>query len=155
MIRVKAATLILLAPMITMPVRADVTVDGKPVENMATDNLLIRQDDCRALTVHHPREDVTYLPGRDSVPPADLEPSLDLSDRARNFALVVTVDLDDRLGTGSEGQKRPFSGEGYIGYIEVRDGRAYWEGQPLDGDGMAAVSEACRKARSLKDEKDR
>lgn len=155
----KTASLILITALIAGPIRADVTMDGKPVQNTDGGQILIRESDCRELMRHHPRDDVTFSPGKDvhgdPVPPADLEPSLDLGDRADNFAFAVSVDLDDRLSRGGEGQARPFGAEGYIGYVEIRDGRAYWEGQPLDRDSVAAVSEACKKAWHEKDKKDR
>jgi len=159
MMGLKTASLILITAVIAAPVRADVTVDGKPVQNTAGGQILIRESDCRELMRHVPRDDVAFRPGQDvhgdPVPPADLEPSLDLGGRANNFAFAVSVDLDDRLSKGGEGQVRPFGAEGYIGYVEIRDGRAYWQGQPLDRDGIAAVSEACKKAGLEKDKKDR
>lgn len=138
--------------------RADVTLDGKPVGSAETGMILVRESDCRALALHKPGPDVIYKPGVDvnggEVAPADLQPRLDLTERARTFGFAVTVDLDDQLGTGGEGQSRPFDGEGYLGYVELRDGVPYWNGAPLDTDGIEAVSAACRQVRE-ENEKDR
>lgn len=134
---------------------ADVTVDGKsvgesPAEDAKAGLIAVRRADCRVLMRHRPDADVAHKPGAGvdgrTVAPADITPPLDLTERANSFAFAVTVDLEDRLGTGGEGQARPFDGEGFVGYVEMRDGVPHWNGKPLDRDGIEAVSAACRNS---------
>ncbi|RMF10462.1 MAG: hypothetical protein D6763_05645 [Alphaproteobacteria bacterium] len=137
---------------------ADVSVDGVPVTTSRQGAVAIRAGDCRVLARHHPAADVTYAPGVDvegrPVPPADLDAYPDLGERAHGFGFAVIVDLGDRLGEGGAGQARPFNGEGVLGYIEIRDGTAYWEGKPLDANEIDAVNAACSRVLD-QSEKDR
>ena len=85
-----------------------------------------------------------YVPGMDAegkpVAPADLPsagPSLDLD----NFPIEVKAKLP---GVSAP---TPWSTRAVLGYVTVRDGRAYFNGTPLAEDDRAAMAAACRTAR--------
>lgn len=107
----------------------------------AARRIRVRSSDCQALMRHEPAADVAYRPeAADGRVPADLHPGTDFNERAKNVALALKVDLDDDLKT-STGQ--PVGAQGVIGVIEVRDGIAYLDSQPLGGDESRAIRDAC------------
>ncbi|MEX1146990.1 MAG: hypothetical protein WEB93_01285 [Sphingomonadales bacterium] len=108
----------------------------------------MRSSDCRLLENHQPDADVTYQPGVDvrgrPVAPADVEAYPEWDGVARNVTFAVVLDLEDRIGAGEEGQDRPVTGEGVLGFVDVRDGVVTFNGQSLTPPAINAVSEACR-----------
>ncbi|MDA0675744.1 MAG: hypothetical protein O3A88_05210 [Proteobacteria bacterium] len=89
-----------------------------------------------------------YEPGRDArgrdVAPADLP-------GAPSFALPETIRIDlginvaEKYGLGAGSR---YTGEGVIGTVTVRNGRAYLNGQPMDAGERNAIAEACRSQRA-------
>lgn len=106
--------------------------------------LVVGPNACAALTQHVPDPRVAYTPGLDAngvaVAPADL-PSIGVSG-FNEVALQLTVDLRKRLGI--ELDKTLFPEGAELGYVTVRDGKAYFNGAPLAPDADAALASLCR-----------
>jgi hypothetical protein len=108
--------------------------------------LTIRKDDCARLVQHFPAPDVAYAPGVDvrgrPVAPADL-PGTGRIDVPDTITFDVAVDLR-RYGLP------PFSPlfqpNVPLGQVTVeRDGRAYFNGQPLQNADSDALARYCRQ----------
>jgi hypothetical protein len=106
--------------------------------------LVLGPNACAALVEHVPDPGVAYTPGLDangfSVAPADL-PSIGVS-RFDEVALQLTVDLRKRLGINLDRTLFPEGAE--LGYVTVREGKAYFNGEPLAPDADAALASLCR-----------
>jgi hypothetical protein len=142
--------LALLQAPVQAPVRAQEyrVKSGEPIpsSDAAGQTWLIRDRDCRLLRRHVPAADVAHRPHDGDGVPTDLNPGPDFDDRARNFAFAVTVVTDDYLPpVGPYGQSG--GGEGFLGFVEVRDGVPYMDGQPLDGLVADEVAAACNPAK--------
>ena len=121
------------------PARADVEVDGVTVR--------VTKADCLRLVKHEPAPDVAYRPGteRDSdgelIVPPDLHgrPRLDLPD---SVEVPIEVDLDERYGLPSDDS---FKGDVQVGRvrIDLKSGRATFNGQPLTGPDEAELRAKC------------
>lgn len=107
----------------------------------------VTAETCAALTEHAPAPDVAYVPGVDArgnaVVPADLggTPVVELP---AEFSIPINVDLAKRLGVPADPahyQTRNFE----IGTVTVRDGRAYFNGQPLQDEEAARLSRLCQQ----------
>ncbi|MBX6368519.1 MAG: hypothetical protein IRZ04_11075 [Rhodospirillales bacterium] len=111
---------------------------------LAAQTLVVRPEICAALTTHVPDPGVAYQPGLDArggkVAPADLAgfggPSFN------EVALQLTPDLKKRLGIKLD--ETLFPGGVELGYVTVRDGRAYYNGVPLAEGSEAALASLCR-----------
>jgi hypothetical protein len=103
--------------------------------------------DCQRLTVNHvPAPDVAYKPGVDAqgrpVAPADLNggPQIRLPE---SFTFDVAVDLR-RFGIPSTSPL--YDPNMRVGQVTVtRDGRAFYNGQPLQSPETEALRELCRQ----------
>lgn len=116
---------------------------GEPVQSSESlrGAWAIRDKDCRVLRRHVPVADVQHQPGADAAP-ADLNPGPDFNERARNFAFAITVVTDDYLPpVGPFGQSG--RGEGFLGFVEIRDGVPFVDGEPLGGLGLDGLATAC------------
>ena len=85
----------------------------------------------------------TYVPGIDAagraVAPADLpDPSKIKIDTP---AIEIDAHLAGRFGSPAAGARL---GRAILGYVTVRDGRAYFNGEPLAPDASGAMIAACR-----------
>jgi len=85
----------------------------------------------------------TYVPGIDAagnaVAPADLpDPS---KVKIATPAIEIDARLAGRFGSPAAGAR---VGRAILGYVTVRDGRAYFNGEPLAPDANDAVIAACR-----------
>jgi hypothetical protein len=119
-----------------------------PLADPGRGRVVVSQKDCAAFTSHTPAPGVQYEPGRDArgrtVAPADLP-------GAPGFALPETIridlgiDLAEKYGLGAGGR---YTGEGVVGTVTVRNGRAYLNGQPLDAAERNAIADACRRQRA-------
>jgi len=112
-------------------------------------NVTVSSADCARLVRHEPAADVAYRPGADvhgrPVAPADLGggTQIALPDR---FTIPITVDMAERLGIPPAGSGALHGGEIAIGTVEVgADGRAKFNGQPLQSDEAAALAAACQR----------
>ncbi|MBF0391070.1 MAG: hypothetical protein HQL38_00170 [Alphaproteobacteria bacterium] len=107
----------------------------------------ITEGDCRELVGHTPDADVAYRPGVDAegrpVAPADAGGGAQLV-LPRDQIIELELDLEDRLDVPAG----TYSGAVSMGLVEVRDGRAYYNGQPLTHPDQAALEDACDEART-------
>ena len=111
---------------------------------LAEDAILrMTRADCKRLVDHQPAPDAAYRPGIDvrgrAVAPAETggDTALELSD---DLLIPLELRLFDRLGAG-----RPAAeGRVLIGAIELRAGRVYFNGRPLEDEAEAELAAACR-----------
>lgn len=106
--------------------------------------LRISQADCVRLVRHQPAPDVAYRPGVDSrgreVVPADLDGGVRI-ETPEHFLIPIEVDLVERLGIPDS-----FRADAFIGMVEVRGERAYFNGRPLQSEAEAELATLCREA---------
>lgn len=103
--------------------------------------------DCARLIGHAPRADVTYKSGVDvygrKVAPADLNGGLQIRPPAE-FSIRITMDLQKSLGLPVDPSK--FQTQNFtVGTFKFRNGRVYFNDQPLQSDEAAKLSELCQK----------
>lgn len=107
--------------------------------------LVVTADDCARAAQHVPDAGVAYTPGVDAygrpVAPADLG-GAPLRVNTERLSIPITVDLGRRMGfrPGSA----PYTAETFVGMVEYRDGRFWYDGQPLQDEAAAALRERCR-----------
>ena len=113
------------------------------------DELRISRADCSRLVVHEPAPDVAYQPGVDvrgrPVMPADLSssPQIKLPD-----SIVIRLDYDalkGRSGGLAKGATNAMEGNTNLGTLTFRQGRAYFNDEPLHGWEQEILLDACRK----------
>jgi hypothetical protein len=115
-------------------------------------NIYIDGVDCQRLTVNHvPAADVEYKPGVDAqgrkVAPADLNGGAQIKVPER-ITFDVAADLR-RFGIPSTSPL--FQPNVRLGQVTVeRDGRAYYNGQPLQSPEVEALRELCRQRGGVK-----
>ena len=108
----------------------------------------ITERDCARLVQHVPDADVAYQPGVDvngrPVVPADLPGSPQIQ-VPESFSIPITVDLASRLGIPPGGDA-DFTAEAAIGRVDVlADGRAFFNGQPLQDEAARQLSLLCQE----------
>lgn len=106
----------------------------------------VTAEDCRRLVAHEPSADVTYKPGVDArgkpVAPADLGGGTQLN-LGTDLSIPVTIDLAKRYGAGA----LPLGTEAKVspGTVTVKNGKAFFNGQPMTDYDQHVIAEACRK----------
>ncbi len=113
--------------------------------------VIITKADCAALVRHVAEPGVAYEPGVDvngrPVVPADFgdTPEIKLPEE---IVIAITVDIDKRFNIPPQQEPTQdlFRPEAYIGTVIVKkDGRAYFNGQPLTSEESHALAAACQK----------
>lgn len=113
------------------------------------DELRISRADCKRLVVHEPAPDVAYRPGIDvhgrPVAPADLNGGrqMKLPDE-----IVIRLELDvmkGRSGALAGAMAHAMEGQTALGTLTLRQGRAYFNDEPLHGWEQELLLDACRK----------
>lgn len=88
-----------------------------------------------------------YVPGVDAqgkpVAPADL-PSATPPLKLDNFPIEIDVNLQKRFGIPANASL--FHGKAIIGFVTVKDGQAYFNGQPISDNETAMFAAACKAA---------
>ena len=113
----------------------------------------ITQASCAQLTRHVPAADVEYKPGVDvggrKVVPADLGggPQIKVPE---SFSIAITVEIAHRLGIPAfpdpaQPQKDLYKPEANIGVVTYRDGKFWFNDQPLQDESEAALSDLCQR----------
>jgi len=108
------------------------------------ETVTISVTECRKLVRHYPSADVAYRPGVDvrgrPVAPADLggEPKIAAPEA---FEIDITVELERTIGAAPSGLYKP---EAEIGKVTYKNGRAWYNGQPLQTEANAEIVGACR-----------
>ena len=89
--------------------------------------------------------------GAATAPPPITWPSPPLPDGPLNIdtGLVRPVKITSALlgKYGIPANAQPFGGRAELGYVTVRDGKAYIDGQPLTPPETATLAEACKQPR--------
>jgi hypothetical protein len=115
----------------------------------SADTVIVTREGCAALQRYVPSPDVEYRPGRDvvngkPVAPADLDggaPPIKLPDE---IEVVISVELQQRLGIPVDSTL--YKPETFLGSVTVKpDGRAYFNGQPLQNDAAYELAQLCQK----------
>ena len=124
---------------------AIVLVLALPAASAVADALTISKAECRKLMRHQPSADVAYRPGVDvrgrRVAPADLGGGTNIA-VPQEIEIAITVELDKTIGAAASGLYKP---EANIGKVVYKNGRAWFNGQPLETGANADVVAACRK----------
>lgn len=115
----------------------------------AAQTVIITRADCTRLVAHAPAPGVKYTPGVDvrgrPVVPADLggRPKMKLPD---TIEIPVQLDLQKRLGLPANPNLYEMD-DVTVGTarIRVKDGRAWFNGEPLTTDEHHAMARACQK----------
>ncbi len=107
----------------------------------------IRAADCAQLARHVAASDVAFEHGVDlqgrSVVPADLGGSVRLVS-PREFSVPITVDLQKSLGIPVD--PNLFQSQNFtVGVVDWKDGKGYFNGQPLQSEQSAALAALCQK----------
>ena len=111
----------------------------------SSETLTISKAECRKLVRHQPSADVAYRPGVDvrgrRVAPADLGGGTNIA-IPQEIEIPITVELDKTIGAAASGLYKP---EATIGKVVYKNGRAWFNGQPLETGANAEVVAECRK----------
>lgn len=107
----------------------------------------VTAETCARLAEHVPDADVTYTPGVDAegnpVTPADLGGGTRIEPPTA-FSIPITIDLQRRLGVPPDPAQ--YQTENFtVGTVTVRDGRAWFNGQPLQDEDQARLSRLCQQ----------
>lgn len=109
--------------------------------------VVVTVTDCAGLARHVPASDVSYQPGLGvdgkDVVPADVGGGLRI-EIPKEFDIPITVDLQKKLGIPANPSL--FQTDHFrVGTVTYRDGRAYFNGQPLQDEEAARLSELCQQ----------
>lgn len=106
----------------------------------------VTRQTCADLVEQVPDADVEYKPGvdvnGDAVAPADL-PGTPQIIVPQEFSIPITVNLGKRLGIPSTPNN--FKAEAQIGVVTYKNGKAYFNGQPLQDPEAEALSKLCQQ----------
>lgn len=106
----------------------------------------VSKNDCRHIVAHTPDASVAYTPGVTadgrSVAPADLNGGFRVKP-PESFTMNINIDLQERFGLPAN--KGQYMGEIRAGKVEIKNGKAFYNGQELATGAQNAVAEACRK----------
>jgi len=123
--------------------------DAATTDDTQAPKIIVTRAACKELVSHVPDDDVAYKPGVDvrgnKVAPADLNGGSNiLKSLPKEIEFPVTIDFFEYAGIAVP---NGVSGEQSIGKISYRNGRVYFNDQPLGDDANnAELIEACRKA---------
>ncbi|HYB09816.1 MAG TPA: hypothetical protein VEJ16_09110 [Alphaproteobacteria bacterium] len=123
-----------------------VTVVLLAAGHASAETIRATRETCASLVEHVPGPDVTYQPGVDvngqPVAPADMpgSPQITVPDE---FSIEITANLGRRLGIPANPNN--FQSKADIGVLSYKDGKAYFNGQPLEDPDAAAFADACRR----------
>ena len=124
---------------------AIVLVLALPATAAAAETLTMSKAECRKLVRHQPSADVAYQPGVDvrgrRVAPADLGGGTTIA-VPQEIEIPITVELEKTIGAAASGLYKP---EANIGKVVYKNGRAWFNGQPLETGANADVVAACRR----------
>ena len=110
----------------------------------AAQTIVLEDSACRAIVQHQPADDVTYQPGIDTagnpVVGADLNPSpIQLPE---TISFDITVDVMKYAGIAPP---KGVEGQAVIGRVDInKDGRMYFNGQPMEGQAEASLRALCK-----------
>jgi hypothetical protein len=123
-------------------------VSGLTAATSFADTVTISRDGCAALQSYVPAPDVNYTPGVDvngnKVAPADLDGGMPPLEMPSEITISITSLLQSKFGIPAD--PNSYKPEAYIGTVTVKpDGRAYFNGQPLQNDAAFELAQLCQK----------
>lgn len=108
--------------------------------------ITVSKADCRHIVAHSPDASVAYTPGVTAdgraVAPANVGGGYAVKP-PESFTMDINIDLQERFGLPAN--KGQYMGEIKAGQVEIKDGKAFYNGQELATGAQNAVAEACRK----------
>ncbi|MBM3486804.1 MAG: hypothetical protein FJX67_09245 [Alphaproteobacteria bacterium] len=111
----------------------------------AAETITVTADDCRRVVRHVPDASVAYTPGRDvdgnAVAPADLGGSVAIRP-PETILIPITIKLGPRFGVPAN--PTAYKAEAHVGLVQYRDGRFWYNGQPLDDEADRTIRARCR-----------
>jgi hypothetical protein len=112
------------------------------------DTVTISRDSCTALQRYVPAPGVNYTPGVDvngnKVAPADLDGGMPPLEMPSDITIAITSLLQQKFSIPTD--PNSYKPEAYIGSVTVKpDGRAYFNGQPLQDDAAFELAQLCQK----------
>lgn len=119
------------------------------VASAFADTVIVTREGCAALQRYVPSADVEYKPGTDvvngkPVPPADLDGGAPLLAMPDEIVISITALLQQKFGIPADSTL--YKPEAYIGTVTVQpDGRAYFNGKPLQNDAAYELALLCQK----------
>jgi|SRR5579864_378658 len=143
-------TLVFLAasPALTQELRQTMAPPSGGIEVASDGRLVMSSDICTTIAGEQPVPSADYQQGVDvngkPVAPADLPtsaPSIQLD----NFPIEIKKDLVGKFNVPATGGN--FGAKAILGYVTLRDNRAYFNGQPMGDDQRAVLIETCRDAK--------
>jgi len=132
---------------LAMAADTDLLAQGDPA--VGADGTVVVGDPCQSVTIHEPDPGVAYQPGVDvdgnAVAPAELGGASEpLVGPEHEYRIDITTRLGDALsGPAGSGVDFVEDSEIGIGEVTVREGRAYFNGRPLDAQDEHARAAAC------------
>ena len=116
-----------------------------------TATVTVTKAECRHIVSHTPDASVAYRPGVTadgrSVAPADLSGGYRVKS-PESYSMDINIDLQERFGLPAN--KGQYMGEIKAGKVEIKDGKAFYNGQELATGAQNAVAEACAKLQQKK-----
>jgi len=116
-----------------------------------TATVTVTKADCSHIVSHTPDASVAYTPGVTadgrSVAPADLAGGYRVKP-PESYSMDINIDLQERFGLPAN--KGQYMGEIKAGKVEIKDGKAFYNGQELATGAQNAVAEACAKLQRKK-----
>lgn len=114
--------------------------------SLPAQTIVLTEAQCAGLVQHQPAADVAYKPGVDvkgrAVAPADLSASQIAL--PKEYSIPITVDLQKRLGIPADPNQYQTS-DFTVGTVTLKEGRAYFNGKPLQDDSTARLAALCQK----------
>ena len=121
-------------------------IAASPAAAHDTPEVTISKADCDRLVVHQPAPDVAYQPGVDvngrPVAPADLNGGIQIA-VPETLRIPIEIDLFNRFGIPASPDL--YEADAQVGEVIYRNGRAYFNGQPLQDDTAAEFAALCQK----------
>ena len=117
-----------------------------PAVAHGTPIITISKADCDRLAVYQPAPDVAYQPGVDAngrpVTPADLNGGTQIA-VPETIRIPIEIDLFDRFGIPANPDQ--YEADAEVGEVIYRNGRAYFNDQPLQDETAAELAALCQK----------
>ena len=106
----------------------------------------VTENDCRHVVAHAPDASVAYTPGVTAdgraVAPANLGGGYAVKP-PETFTMDINIDLQERFGLPAN--KGQYMGEIRAGKVEIKNGKAFYNGQELATGAQNEIARACRE----------
>jgi hypothetical protein len=107
---------------------------------------VVKGEDCAKLVEHVPDSDVAYRPGVDAygrkVASADLGGTRRIK-VPREIKIPIQVDVQEKFGDSANTLFA--TGDTAVGNVTYRDGKLYYNGEPLQDKETARIAKLCRQ----------